>query len=174
MTARPALLAPTGGALTEASATEFHWRSDPSLPSTLQVSKTQNFDSPLISMPVQGLQTLQFQQLLPIRVASEPLFWRVGVTRGTEMVWSPSARFVPSLDGDYSAWKVQQDTKALREQRKLRKAAEVQAYASAREEVVAAPPNASGFTSKRETLLFLYIMLVSFIATMVLLYKVVM
>lgn len=174
MNARPALLSPTGGAHTEAAATEFHWQSDPSLPSTLQVSKSSTFESALLNISVQGLQTLQFQQILPVQPSTEPLYWRVGVTRGSEVLWSPAASFVPARDKDLAAWKQQQDAKVLREQRKLRKVAQPKAHTVAVAEVAVAPPNVTGYTSKREMMLFLYIMLVSFLATVALLYKVVM
>lgn len=173
MVARPALLSPTAGAYTEASATEFHWQSDPSLASTLEVAKSSAFETILLSVPVQGLQTLQFQHLLPTQFAGEPLFWRVGVTKGAETAWSAAARFVPARDKDYASWKQQQDAKVVRAQRMQRKAA-AKAYDHSEGDVAVAPPIASGFTSKREMLLFLYIMLVSFLATVALLYKVVM
>lgn len=151
------LRTPLPDAPADAQALEFAW--DDATARRLQVSPSPSFDTLVTDVPVEGLNVLSLQGLLP--VDQNTYFWRVG----DDGAWSDAAAFRAASDDDVFAW----NQARAREAHDAQLAAMRRAYAAPFSDA----PDAALFatTSQNEALAFVYFLVASFAILLVVVFR---
>ena len=153
------LLSPVDGAPADATAAVFAWAADDDDESVVQVSRSRTFERP-IEIATRGT-SLVLHDTLPDDGAAH--YWRVSTSTG----WTAPARFRPTGPDAVNAWeearaaaRTAKDVAAEREHAlTLNAVAEAQA------------PWRVATSSRGETAAILYVMLVSFVVTLVVVFR---
>ncbi|MBE2187029.1 MAG: hypothetical protein IAE99_09680 [Rhodothermales bacterium] len=151
------LRSPLPNAPADAQALEFAW--DDATARRLQVSASPSFDALVADVPVQGLNVLSLQGLVPANQGT--YYWRVG----DDGAWSDAAPFRAASDDDVFAW----NQARAREAHDAQLDAMRQAYASPFSDVAEAGLSAT--TSKNEALAFVYFLVGSFAILLVIVFR---
>ena len=150
------LVSPVDGAPADARAATFTWDAATDDEVRVQVSRDRDFARPLVEIPTRAV-SLTLHDTLPETGAA--YYWRVGTAHG----WTPPARFRPASDDAVSAWDAARAAaaRAARATEERLRARGLNATAEA------TAPWRSAATTSRESAVLLYVMLVSFVVTLI-------
>lgn len=162
----PVLVTPVGGGPADGAAATFAWHpAEGAKTYRLEVAADPSFEHLLYDIAVGTATSLTLYDLLP--ESDGALYWRVEAVLGEgRTVWSEAASFRPASDEEVAAFrrrKADEDrTRRIRERQQRPPDAAVEA----------AVPADTGFTSRREMVGILSFLILSFIATVVLLFSI--
>ncbi len=153
------LLSPIDGAPADATAAAFAWAADDDAEAVVQVSRSRAFERP-IEITTRST-SLVLHDTLPDDGAAH--YWRVGTSTG----WTAPARFRPTGPNAVSAWE-----EARAEARTAKDAAAERERALTLNAVAEAQaPWRLATSSRGETAAILYVMLMSFVVTLIVVFR---
>lgn len=151
------LRSPLPNAPVDAHALEFAW--DDAAARRLQVSASSSFDTLVADVPVEGLNVLSLQHILPANHST--YYWRVG----DDGAWSEVSPFRAATDEDVFAW----NQARAREAHEAHLATMRSAYAAPFSD--APDASLSAMTSQTEALAFAYFLIASFAILLVIVFR---
>lgn len=163
----PVPTTPTDGAPVDGHAATFEWTTIPGIEGyEVQIAPSNDFDELAANVPVRGTNVLTLYSMLPEN--GEGFFWRVRGIRGNGSLttWSSAASFVAAADEDVIDYKAEQER--AEQERADEEAAEREANAAARAE--ATSPVLSSQTSSTFAYTVAYLAILTFAATIYLIY----
>lgn len=159
-TERPLLIAPTANGPADSAALAFRWQPGRSAAETrLQISADRQFGAPVCDVAVGTADSLVLHGAVP--ADGRRYFWRVG----TPGAWSAPAAFTAVTDEAVHAWEQARADAALRSARDL-----LRAESAGPATAAVAPPCHTGQTSAREAMLFAYVLVLTALVILLLMY----
>jgi hypothetical protein len=163
----PAPTSPTNGAPVDGHSATFEWTPIPGIDGyEIQIAPSIDFNVLTANVPVRNTNVLTLYSMLPEN--GDEFFWRVRGIRpnGSLTEWSSPASFAAAADEDVIDFKAEQ--KREEQARAAEEAAELEATAAARAEVKS--PVLSSRTSSTFAYTVAYLAILTFVATIYLIY----